>query len=168
MLPARYEFKGPSINSTDTLSLKAIGDRLQRSNYLSRIYHERKVRNRRQRTDIRKYSFANRTIRLWNWLPADILGTLPCKPSAFGKRVRRVINVMNWRDSEWVVNCLNSAVNWSEVKWIVVQWRGLIRVYREGYLWLVKWNEVKCSEVKWSESPVKNGVLYLWINNNRN
>jgi len=36
---------------------KAIGDRLQWPNYLSRVNHEQKIRNRRQRTDIRKYSF---------------------------------------------------------------------------------------------------------------
>jgi len=51
---------------------KVIGDRLQRPNYLSRMDHEWKIRNRRQRTDIGKYSFVNRTIRLWNWLPAEI------------------------------------------------------------------------------------------------
>jgi len=62
---------------------KAIGDGLQRPNYLSRIDHERKIRNRRQRTDIGKYSFVNRTIRLWNRLPAEILGTLSCKPNDF-------------------------------------------------------------------------------------
>jgi len=56
---------------------KVIGDRLQRPNYLSRIDHDWKIRNRRQRTDIGKYSFVNRTIRLWNRLPAEILGTLP-------------------------------------------------------------------------------------------
>jgi len=33
---------------------KAIGDRLQRSHYLSRVDHERKIRSRRQRTDIGK------------------------------------------------------------------------------------------------------------------
>jgi hypothetical protein len=74
---------------------KAIGDRLQRPNYLSRMDHEWKIRNRRQRTDIGKFSFVNRTIRLWNPLPAEILRTLTCKPSAFRKRVRRVINVAN-------------------------------------------------------------------------
>ena len=41
---------------------KVIGDRLQWLNYLSRIDHDWKIRNRRQRTDIGKYSFANRTI----------------------------------------------------------------------------------------------------------
>jgi len=76
---------------------KAIGDRLQRPNYLSRVDHEREIRNRRQRTDIGKYSFANRTIWLWNRLPAEILGTLPCKPNAFRKKVRKVINVVNLR-----------------------------------------------------------------------
>jgi len=51
---------------------KAIVDRFQRPNYLSRVDHERKIRNRRQRMDIGKYSFVNRTIRLWNRLPAEI------------------------------------------------------------------------------------------------
>jgi len=31
---------------------KAMGDRLQRPQYLSRVDHERKIRSRRQRTDI--------------------------------------------------------------------------------------------------------------------
>ena len=62
---------------------KAIGDRLQRPNYLSRVDNERKIRSRRQRTDIGRYFFVNRTVRLWNRLPAEILGTLPCKPDCF-------------------------------------------------------------------------------------
>jgi len=45
---------------------KAIGDKLQRPHCLSRIDHEWKIRSRRQRTDIRKYSFVNRTIQDWN------------------------------------------------------------------------------------------------------
>jgi hypothetical protein len=64
-------------------------------NYLNRVDHERIIRNRRQRTDIVKYSFVNRTIRLWSRFPPEILGTLPCKPNAFRKKVRKVINVMN-------------------------------------------------------------------------
>jgi len=67
---------------------KAIGDRLQQPNYLSRVDHEQKIWNRRQRTDIGKYSFVNRTFQLWNRLPEEILGTLPCKPNAFRKRVK--------------------------------------------------------------------------------
>ena len=60
---------------------KVIGDKLQRPHYeyLSRVDHERKIRSRRQRTDIRKYSFVNRTIQDWNQLPAEVLGTRPCK-----------------------------------------------------------------------------------------
>jgi hypothetical protein len=30
---------------------------------------------RKQRMDIRKYSFVNRTIKNWNQLPAEVLGT---------------------------------------------------------------------------------------------
>jgi hypothetical protein len=71
---------------------KTIGDRLQRPCYLSRVDHERKIRNRKQKTDIDKYSFVNTTIQLWNQLPADALGTLSCKPSNFRKRARKVIN----------------------------------------------------------------------------
>ena len=70
---------------------KAIGDRLQRPHYLSRVDHERKIRSRRQRSDIGKYSFVNRTIKHWNQLPAEVLGNLPCKQITFKKRVRKVI-----------------------------------------------------------------------------
>ena len=70
---------------------KAIGDRIQRPHYLSRVDHERKIRSRRQRTDIGKYSFVNRTIQDWNQLPAEVLGTLPCKPNTLKKRVRKAI-----------------------------------------------------------------------------
>jgi len=58
---------------------------------LSRVDHERKIRSRRQRTDIGKYSFMNRTIQHWNLLLAEVLGTLPCKPIIFKKRVTKVI-----------------------------------------------------------------------------
>jgi hypothetical protein len=71
---------------------KAIGDRLRRPCYLSRVNHDKKIRSRKQRTDIRKYSFINMAIQLWNQPPGDDLGTLSCKPSNFGKRVRKVIN----------------------------------------------------------------------------
>jgi len=74
---------------------KTIGDRLQRPHYLSRVDHERKIRSGRQRTDIRKYSFVNRTIQQWNQLPAEVLGILPRKPIAFKKRVRKVIIELN-------------------------------------------------------------------------
>jgi len=69
---------------------KSIGDRLQGSHYLSGVDHERKIRSWRQRTDIGKYSFVNRTIQPWNQLPAEVLGILPCKPITFKKRIRKV------------------------------------------------------------------------------
>ena len=56
-------------------SWKAIRDRLRRSYYLSRVDHVRKIMDRKQRTDIGKYSFVNRTIKNWNQLPAEALGT---------------------------------------------------------------------------------------------
>jgi len=70
---------------------KAIGDRLRRSHYLSRVDHERKIRSRRQRTDIRKYSFVNRTIQDWKQPPAEVLGNLPCKLNTLKKRIRKAI-----------------------------------------------------------------------------
>jgi len=74
---------------------KAIGDRLQQPHYLSRVDHERKIRSRRQRMDIGKYSFVNRTIQHWNQLPAVVLGILPCKTITFKRRVRKVIIELN-------------------------------------------------------------------------
>jgi hypothetical protein len=70
---------------------KARGDRLQWPHYLNRVDHAQKIRSRRQRTDIGKYSFVNRTIQHWNQLPADMLKTLPCKQITFKKRVRKAI-----------------------------------------------------------------------------
>jgi hypothetical protein len=58
---------------------------------MSRVDHERKIRSRRQRTDIGKYSFVNTTIEDWNHLPAEVLGTLPCKQNTLKKRVRKAI-----------------------------------------------------------------------------
>jgi hypothetical protein len=74
---------------------KAIGDRLQRPHFLSRVDHERKTRGRRQRMDVGQYSFVNRTIQHWNQLPTEVLRTLPCKPVTFKKRVRKVIIEFN-------------------------------------------------------------------------
>jgi len=74
---------------------KPIGDRLQWPHYLSRVDRERKIRSKRQRTDMGKHSFVNRTIQHWNQLPAEVLGILPCKPTNFKKRVRKVIIDLN-------------------------------------------------------------------------
>jgi len=69
---------------------KPIGDGLQWAHYLSKVDHERKIRSRRQRMDVGKYSFVNRTIQHWNQLPAEVLGILPWKPITFKKRVGKV------------------------------------------------------------------------------
>jgi hypothetical protein len=59
--------------------------------------HDRKIRSRKQNTDLGKYSFVKRTIQVWNQLTADVLGDLSCKPSNFRKRVRKVINTEKLR-----------------------------------------------------------------------
>jgi hypothetical protein len=58
---------------------KAIGDRLQRPCYLSRVDHDTKIRNRRQKTDLGKHLFVNRNMQLWNQLPADALVSRPSR-----------------------------------------------------------------------------------------
>jgi hypothetical protein len=55
---------------------------------MSRVDHDRKITSRKQKTDIGKYSFVNRTMQLWNKLPSGALGTLSCKSRNF----REVIN----------------------------------------------------------------------------
>jgi hypothetical protein len=62
---------------------EAISGRLLRPCYLSRGDHNRKIRSRKQRTDIGK--FVNRTIINWNQLPADLLASFPCKLNTFMK-----------------------------------------------------------------------------------
>jgi len=69
---------------------KAIGDRLQAPSYLSRVDHHWKIRARKQRTDIGKYSFVNRSITDWNQLPEGVIGTSHGKTHIFKTRVRKV------------------------------------------------------------------------------
>ena len=73
---------------------KDIGSRLEHPHYLNSTDHSRKIRCRRQKTDIGKYSFVNRTIKDWNQLPAEVLEHLPCNSSVFKKRLRKVISVV--------------------------------------------------------------------------
>ena len=78
---------------------KTIRDRLWRAYYLSRVDHVRKIRDRKQRTNVGKYSFVNRTIKNWNQLPAEALETFPCKPKIFRNRVRKaIINGVKWKE----------------------------------------------------------------------
>jgi hypothetical protein len=70
---------------------KAIGDRLQAPSYLSRVDHYWKIGATKQKTDVGKYSFVNRTITDWNQLPEEALGTSLGKPHIFRRRVRKVM-----------------------------------------------------------------------------
>jgi hypothetical protein len=70
---------------------KAIGDRLQAPSYLSRVDHNWKIRARKQRTDVGKYSFVNRTITDWNQLTVGEIGAITGNMYSFRKRVRKVI-----------------------------------------------------------------------------
>jgi hypothetical protein len=70
---------------------KSIGDRLKGPYDLSKDDHERNIWARIQRTDIGKYSFVNRTIKMWGQLPAEVLETCPCNSHIFRKRVGKVI-----------------------------------------------------------------------------
>jgi hypothetical protein len=48
---------------------------------------------------IDKYSYVNRTIKLWNQLTAEGLATYPCRSHIFKKRARKVIiREVKWRD----------------------------------------------------------------------
>jgi hypothetical protein len=64
---------------------------LQRPFYLSRVDRGWEIRNRRQRTDIGKYSFVNRTIQLHNKPHMNALGTFPSKLRTIRNRVGKVI-----------------------------------------------------------------------------
>ena len=52
--------------------------------------HNRKIRIRKQRTDVGKYFFVNRTIKSWNQLPGSLLPSFLCKINTFRKRVKDV------------------------------------------------------------------------------
>jgi hypothetical protein len=69
---------------------KATGDRLQVPSYLSRVDHHWKIRARKQRTDIGKYYFVNRSITDWNQLLERAIGTSHRKTHIFKTRVRKV------------------------------------------------------------------------------
>jgi len=70
---------------------KATGDRLLKRCYLSRDSHSLKISTRKQRKEVGKYSFVNRTIKSWNQLPAGLLASFPCKLNTFRKRVKNVV-----------------------------------------------------------------------------
>jgi hypothetical protein len=69
---------------------KDIGDRLQAPYYRSRVDHCWKIRSRKIRTDVGKFSFVNRAIADWNRLPEEAIGTSLVKTHVFRKRVWKV------------------------------------------------------------------------------
>ena len=69
-----------------------IGNTLKRPHYLRRADHKHKIRSRRQKTDIGKYLFVNRTTEDWNQLPAYVLDKLPRCSTTFRKRLRKAIS----------------------------------------------------------------------------
>jgi hypothetical protein len=70
---------------------KSTGDKLKEPCYLSRHYHDRKIRVREQRIGIVIYCFAKRTIKLWNQLLAEALASSSCKLHIMRRRVRKVV-----------------------------------------------------------------------------
>ena len=75
---------------TGSRARKAIGNRLLKPCYLSMGYHNQKIRTRKRRTDVGKYSFVNRTIQSRNQLPASLLASFSRKLNTFRKRVNVV------------------------------------------------------------------------------
>ena len=67
---------------------------------------------KRQRTDIGKNSFVNRTIEDWNQLHAEVLGTLPCKLSTLKERITKAIIGV----SEGKIKCAENHLKCSERK----------------------------------------------------
>ena len=66
---------------------------MQAPYYVSRVDHLRKIRARKIRTDVGKFSFVNRTIADWNQLPEGVIGTHPVKAHIFRKMVRKAKSV---------------------------------------------------------------------------
>jgi hypothetical protein len=64
---------------------------VKRTILLSRDDHDHKIGARKQRRDAGKYSFVNKTIKLWYQLHAEALVTFLCKSHIFRKRVTKVI-----------------------------------------------------------------------------
>jgi hypothetical protein len=68
-----------------------MGDRLLKPCYLSRGDHDKKIRTRKQRTDVGEYAFVNRTIKSWNQLPVGLLVSFSCKLNTFREKVKNVV-----------------------------------------------------------------------------
>jgi hypothetical protein len=137
------------IACTGEWAWKSTGDRLEGPCYLSRDDHDCKIRVRKQRTDIGRYSFVNRSVKLWNQLPAEALVTFPWKSHISRKRVRKVIVC----EEKWRVFCS------------VVTERPKVQGHEKCG---VKCSEVQWSEVKWSEVMIVDEIcllslLYIYV-----
>jgi hypothetical protein len=97
----------------------------------------RKIRTRKQRTDVGKHSFVNRTINSWKQLPAGLLASFPCKLNTFRKRVNNVvtskgiqvgIECKKWCDVKWN-DMIYLKLFYFEVKWSTVNLRDKIAMY---------------------------------------
>ena len=88
---------------TEGRAWKAVGDRFLKSYYLSRDDPNWKIKARKKRTDVGKYSFVNRTTKSWNQLPLGLLASFPCKLNTFRKRL---INVVASRGIQVGLECI--------------------------------------------------------------
>ena len=70
---------------------KAIEYRLLKPCYLCTDDHNRKIKIRKQRTDVRKYSIVNKTIKSSNQLHAGLLASFPYKINTLRKWVENVL-----------------------------------------------------------------------------
>ena len=69
---------------------KNIRDRLHSPSYLSMVDHKWKIKARKQRTDIGKYSFVNRTIVDWNQLSENEIGVPDCSTGSFRRNIGKL------------------------------------------------------------------------------
>ena len=76
---------------------KVIGNIILEPCYVNRGDHNRKIRNRKQRTDVGKFSLVNRTIEIWNQLPESLLASILCKLNTFRKRHKNVVTSKGFR-----------------------------------------------------------------------
>ena len=83
--------------------------------------------------DIGKYSFVNRTIEDWNQLPAEVLGSLPCKQNTLKKEGKESDYWGVLKKNKVCGKSFKSVMKGSEVKWKSSK------------------SVKKCSEVKWWE-----------------
>jgi len=122
---------------------KAIGNRLLKSCYLKRGNRNQKIRTRKQRTDVGKFSFVNRSI---NQLPASLLASCPWKLNTFRNRVKNVVTGKG-------IQVGLSVSKWSDVKCSDGEWSGVI--YVKWYCFEVKrvtakflWIKVLCTYIR--------------------